>query len=194
MDSDKFLKAKERWAVLDSILDTLYATPHKLLQEELNGFIKENNVLKNNLDANSFIFNDITYQIENGSYTNARSPILSPKLRTRFKQYVVDARGVDAEMTTLTLYLRQVMMKSGTIETVKERIPERFHNDIEKIGTLDADSRKTYQEMAHVCENGGLTSLETSAFSSKDLEDDYIKESIALIKQRLTYNLLRVAA
>ena len=31
-------------------------------------------------------------------------------------------------------------------------------------------------------------------FAVKDLEDDYIKESIALIKQRLTYNLLRVAA
>ena len=168
------LNHEVRVQVIGKVDIHIYSPAYKMLDKSLVKIILQNNKLEG-MEADSFIFDRKQYYSTSNTLTvRSVSPILHGSLRGEFRYYKAQHDEVMNESKLIRAYLNKMTKAVKSREELLAHLPESIHS-----------------KLGFVRENNFQTVMSDHEWV---LGKDCCEKHLDIMKTRLTYNLLEVAA
>ena len=169
--AENLLDCTNRFKARIAIENELYLPTSKMLDAMKNQLIIQNNKLKNTASS-AFVYDLKTY-MSTDIASKDPAPVLHGSLRNELKYYISQKEEVHKEMESVKNFLLGVMMSASSRDEILSYLPESIHSAL------------SFLQPHHFYE-----------YNHHDWTPDAkaCEKYMTIMKTRLTYNLLEIAA
>ena len=177
--AENLLDCTNRFKARIAIENQLYLPTSRMLDAMKHQLVVQNNKLKNT-NSSAFVYDLKTYMSSNVPFTGKGkgtwgdpAPVLHGSLRNELKYYISQKEEVDKEQADVKNFLLGVLMSASSRDEILSYLPESIHSALSFLQPhhFYEDNHHDWSPDAKACE-----------------------KYMTIMKTRLTYNLLEIAA